>query len=189
MSDILYMLWYCQLLGLWDFLAHGLSSDKGSSTLVSQGEMELSDLGAVLNPPMCHLCIWKLTQNRLSKCLKPKVAHTKALEKLQVKPRFFFFFFSFCCGGPSVRQAGFSFCRLGSYSALVSLVVVFRLLSCDTRAYLPCGMWDLSSSTRDWTCVPCIARQILNHWTPREVPKTRVYVAFSKLFLLLFPSS
>ena len=28
-------------------------------------------------------------------------------------------------------------------------------------------MW--SSQTRDWTCVPYIGRQILNHWTTREV--------------------
>ena len=26
-------------------------------------------------------------------------------------------------------------------------------------------MWDLSSLIRDQTHVPCIARQILNHWT------------------------
>ena len=31
-------------------------------------------------------------------------------------------------------------------------------------------MWDLSSLTGDQTHVPCIARQILNHWTTREVP-------------------
>ena len=31
-------------------------------------------------------------------------------------------------------------------------------------------MWDLSSLTRDWTHVPWIGRQILNHWTTREVP-------------------
>ena len=31
-------------------------------------------------------------------------------------------------------------------------------------------MWDLSSLTRDQTHVPCIGRQILNHWTTREVP-------------------
>ena len=30
-------------------------------------------------------------------------------------------------------------------------------------------MEDLSSVTRDWTCVPCIGRMILNHWTTREV--------------------
>ena len=31
-------------------------------------------------------------------------------------------------------------------------------------------MWDLSSQTKDWTGVPWIARQILNHWTTRQVP-------------------
>ena len=30
-------------------------------------------------------------------------------------------------------------------------------------------MWDLGSPSRDQTRVPCIARQILNHWTTREV--------------------
>ena len=33
-------------------------------------------------------------------------------------------------------------------------------------------MWDLSSPTRDRTRIPCIGRQILNHWTTREVPIT-----------------
>ena len=32
-------------------------------------------------------------------------------------------------------------------------------------------MWDLSFLTRDRTCVPCIARWILNHWTTRKVPR------------------
>ena len=31
-------------------------------------------------------------------------------------------------------------------------------------AQLSCGTWDLSSPTRDWACMPCIARQVLNHW-------------------------
>ena len=31
-------------------------------------------------------------------------------------------------------------------------------------------MWDLSSPTRTWTCIPCIGRWILNHWATREVP-------------------
>ena len=31
-------------------------------------------------------------------------------------------------------------------------------------------MWDLSHPTRDRTHIPCIARQILNHYTTREVP-------------------
>ena len=31
-------------------------------------------------------------------------------------------------------------------------------------------MWNLSSLTRNQTCIPCTARQFLNHWTTREVP-------------------
>ena len=33
------------------------------------------------------------------------------------------------------------------------------------------SMWDLSSLTRDQTCVACVARQTLNQWTTREVPR------------------
>ena len=32
------------------------------------------------------------------------------------------------------------------------------------------GIWNLSSSTKDWNQVPCIVRWILNHWITREVP-------------------
>ena len=32
-------------------------------------------------------------------------------------------------------------------------------------------MWDLSSPTRNRTCVPCIGKWILNQWTTREVPR------------------
>ena len=33
------------------------------------------------------------------------------------------------------------------------------------------ALWHVESSrTRDQTCVPCICRWILNHWTTREVP-------------------
>ena len=46
--------------------------------------------------------------------------------------------------------------------------VVFS--GCGSWAGLPCGMWDLSSLTRDQTLVPCVGKRILNHWTTREVP-------------------
>ena len=49
-------------------------------------------------------------------------------------------------------------------------VLELRLSSCGAWAYLLYGMWDLSSWTRNWTPVPCICRQVLNHWTTREVP-------------------
>ena len=58
--------------------------------------------------------------------------------------------------GSSLQPAGFS------------LVVALRFLS--ERPQLLHGVWDLSSLTRDRTCVPCIGRRILNHWTTREVP-------------------
>ena len=43
-------------------------------------------------------------------------------------------------------------------------------------------MWDLSSPTRDQTCVPCIGRQILYHWTTREVPITEYWVEIPVLY-------
>ena len=54
-------------------------------------------------------------------------------------------------------------------------------------------MQDLSSPTRDRTCVPRIGRQILNHWTPREIPVLVVnfivcimlHVMFQDLFFVL----
>ena len=38
------------------------------------------------------------------------------------------------------------------------------------RFFWPWGMWDLSSSTRDWTHISRFGRRSLNHWTTREVP-------------------
>ena len=45
-----------------------------------------------------------------------------------------------------------------------SVVATLGLSSCGTWIYLPQGMGDLSSWTRDRTHVSCIGRQILNHW-------------------------
>ena len=62
-----------------------------------------------------------------------------------------------------------------------SLTVAHGLSSCNiwdpelkgfsggsAQAWLPHGMWDLSSLTRDSTCVPCIARWILNYTTHQQ---------------------
>ena len=55
--------------------------------------------------------------------------------------------------------------------------MVCRLSRCSTWAqflyewaYLPLGLWDLSSLAGDQTLIPCIGRWILNPWTAREVP-------------------
>ena len=47
-----------------------------------------------------------------------------------------------------------------------SLVVANRLSRCSLQAQLLRSMWDL----RNQTHIPYIARQIVNHWTTREVP-------------------
>ena len=67
---------------------------------------------------------------------------------------------------PPSQSLDFSFLKkLIIYLAVLGLSYdVWGLLSsCGAWPYLPYGMWDLSSLTRDGTRVPCIGRQILNH--------------------------
>ena len=47
---------------------------------------------------------------------------------------------------------------------------IFGLCSFESWAYLLCGMWGLSSLTRDRTQVPYAETRILNHWTTRGFP-------------------
>ena len=42
----------------------------------------------------------------------------------------------------------------------VTLLLLFYVL-----IFWPWGRWDLSSPTRDRTCIPCSGRRSLNHWT------------------------
>ena len=66
------------------------------------------------------------------------------------------FFLLFGRAGSSLQHTGSSL-RCSGFS------------SCGTLAWLPWAMWDISSPVRDWTHVPCIGRQILNHWTTKKV--------------------
>ena len=62
-----------------------------------------------------------------------------------------------------------------------------QAFSCHgAQASLPYGMWDLSSPTRDQTPVCCIGRQILNHWTTREVLSSSNFLNWSPKFLSVF---
>ena len=38
-----------------------------------------------------------------------------------------------------------------------------------------CGMWELSSLTRDWTRAPVLEAISLNHWTTRQVVEAVLY--------------
>ena len=59
------------------------------------------------------------------------------------------------------------------------LVVAHEIFPCDISfprssmwAPLLLDIWDLSSPVRDWSHIPYIARQVLNHWTTKEVSWT-----------------
>ena len=46
-------------------------------------------------------------------------------------------------------------------------------------------MWDLSFLTRDRIHIPCLARQILHHWTTREVGPSRDFCMSSSVTHLI----
>ena len=65
------------------------------------------------------------------------------------------------CGAGASHCSGFSCCSTWARE--------HRLTSCGV--WLSCSPQHMGSSqTRDQTCVPCLSRQILNHWTSRKVP-------------------
>ena len=55
-----------------------------------------------------------------------------------------------------------------------SPVVVHRLILLQSTGSRACGLSTLTP-TKDHTHIPCIARQILNHWTTREVLKCLLF--------------
>ena len=80
------------------------------------------------------------------------------------------------CGKWTSHCCAFSYCgfswRAGAPGTRASVVVVCRFCSCCSRA-LVATQHEGSSRTRNWTHVPCIGRQILNHWITREaLPQT-----------------
>ena len=60
--------------------------------------------------------------------------------------------------GSSVRPVGF-------FLSQHTVSLERGLSSCSAPTRLPRSMWNLSSPTRDPIHVPCVGRQILNHWT------------------------
>ena len=54
------------------------------------------------------------------------------------------------------------------FKVFIEFVIVLLLFY--VLVFLPWGMWEHSSPTRDRTCTSCIERWSLNHWTTWEVP-------------------
>ena len=69
-----------------------------------------------------------------------------------------------------------------------SLDVASELSSWSALGSLLCSLWDLSSPTRDWTCVSCFAKQILNHCRQRSPAYMPLHVLFPLPGMSFFPS-
>ena len=82
-----------------------------------------------------------------------------------------------------VTSLGFFF-NIYFFDCVVSQLCVSDAIFCSVHglsswgswAQLLLGMWDLSSLTRDRTCIPCMAIWTLNPWTTREVPVMRFLI-------------
>jgi len=95
-------------------------------------------------------------------------------------------FTTLSCGAQASHCGGFSCCGAQALGTWASVDAAQGLISCwfssrrlmDSRTqtqWLWCTGFSCprhvgSSKTRDQTSFPCIARQILNHWTTREAP-------------------
>ena len=135
------------------------------------------------------LTIWVSLEECLFRFLLFLVLFLKLLKILAA------WLFVVACGFPLLQGKAFLSWSKDFSSCAMRAPELHRL--CGTQA-LPqvavCGllsrdMWDLGSLTRDWTYVPCIGKQILNHGTTREVPlallKIRSFVILLELFEFL----
>ena len=112
--------------------------------------------------------------------------------------------FSFVClfllGLLCYTQVFSSCSKQGLLSSCRSWASHYASFSCGAWAlglasFSSCGEWApghmgsvVSSQTRVRTCVSCIGRQILNHWTTREVPFSLIFYTWH-LTLTQFPGS
>ena len=70
-------------------------------------------------------------------------------------------------GGESMEWC-FGMCAL-SHSSCFFLILPCLIFVVNVS----CGMWDLSSPTRDWTCIPCMSR--LTAGLPGKSPVLHIY--------------
>ena len=96
-----------------------------------------------------------------------------------------------CVGSPLLHKGFLYSCSKWEFPFFVVLQLlngVASLVEPELQGigFSSCGAWAQlwyvgSSWTRDQTCVPCIGRQILNHWTTKEVPTMFLALEFHSL--------
>ena len=103
-----------------------------------------------------------------------------------------------CSAKPTVHSLALSRSLLNAAYQRGFLWAAVKLPALPTLPSLLLLFWPhhtacWTSPTRDWTCVLCIRRQILNRWTPREVPVVFFIYSGYQFFVLcaaiLFPQS
>ena len=87
------------------------------------------------------------------------------------------------CGARALQSAGFSSC--GTWAQQLLLVGSRAWAQQLWRTGLVAPRYVGSSWIRDQTSVPCIGRWILNCWTTREVPTTRIFLMFSYGYMVV----
>ena len=90
-----------------------------------------------------------------------------------------------CCGGGCYSWAshggGSSHCKTQVWGTSASVAAAWRLASCGSKPRwlahgLSCFMRVGSPHSGDQTCVPCVGRWIVNHWTTGEAPQVNLIV-------------
>ena len=120
-------------------------------------------------------------QKEVSRRRKPKLLITEFLPivtTLALLPKSFRGFITF------LFLDFFFFGQGPFFKSLLNLLTIFLLplLFFSVLGFWPRGMWNLSSPTRDQTCIPCIGRQNLNHWTPKPLCLFSVQYSLLSIF-------
>ena len=100
-------------------------------------------------------CCWRVLGSYVDLCQKALMLHPSPSELP------FLFIFS----------PLFSFPSFFYVTDFVTVLLVFSVL-----IFWLWAMWDLTSPISDRTCTTCIAKQSLNHWTVREVPRVAFFL-------------
>ena len=141
------------------------------------------------------LASFKRIDEHIQKVLKTQVKWNSLRQSLFYKKIFIYVSIYFGCAESSLLCTDFSsYAKRGLLPSCSVSAFLCRGFSC-------CGLQALSTSvavargsvaprrvesphTRDWTHVPCIGRQILNHWTTREVPVIHYPLNFQKTLVI-----
>ena len=75
---------------------------------------------------------------------------------------------------------GLKFLEVELYLSISVYIYIYIFFFFFFYLAMPCGMWDLSSPTREPTSPPALEMQRLNHWTAGKVPAFVVLIGITE---------